>query len=111
MRVVVQRVTRASVSVDGEEVGACGPGFVAFVGVADGDSAEEGQRIAAKVAEMRVFNDAGGKFNLSLIDVAGGALIISQFTLIADVRRGRRPSFNGAAGSEAAAPIVEAFAR
>src|SRR4051794_33135068 len=111
MRVVLQRVTHASVSVDGEEVGACGPGLVAFVGVAEGDTVEEAQRIAAKTAEMRIFNDAEGRFNLSLLDAQGEALVISQFTLIADVRRGRRPSFNGAAGSEAAAPVVEAFAK
>ncbi len=110
MRVVVQRVSRASVSVDGETVGSIGRGLVALVGVAEGDGEEEALRLARKCAEMRIFADAEGKFNLSLLDVGGEALVVSQFTLLADVRRGRRPSFVGAAAPERAEPLVEAFA-
>ena len=111
MRVVLQRVTRAIVRVGDETVGDCGPGFVAFVGVAETDSEAEARRLAAKTAELRVFNDSEGRFNLSVIDAGGEVLVISQFTLIADLRRGRRPSFNAAAQPEVAEPIVETFAR
>jgi D-tyrosyl-tRNA(Tyr) deacylase len=92
-------------------VGAIRNGLLVLVGVAEGDTEEEARRLARKCAEMRVFSDAEGRFNLSLIDVAGQALVVSQFTLLADVRRGRRPSFAGAAAPEVAAPIVEAFAQ
>src|SRR5262245_10530999 len=110
MRVVLQRVYRAAVSVAGELVGACGPGLVAFVGVAEGDSEADARRIAAKAAEQRIFNDTEGRFNLSVLEAGGEFLVISQFTLIADVRRGRRPSFNDAARPETAEPVFEAFA-
>ena len=111
MRVVVQRVSRASVTVDGETVASIGRGLLALVGVADGDSEEEAVRLARKCAELRIFTDAAGKFNLSLLDAGGEALVVSQFTLLADTRRGRRPSFVGAAPPETAEPLVEAFAR
>jgi D-tyrosyl-tRNA(Tyr) deacylase len=111
MRVVVQRVSRASVSVDGEEVAAIGPGLLLLVGVAEGDGEAEAQRLAAKCAEMRIFRDAEGKFNLSVSEAGGQALVVSQFTLLADTRRGRRPSFVAAARPEVAAPLVEAFAQ
>jgi D-tyrosyl-tRNA(Tyr) deacylase len=111
MRVVIQRVSRAAVTVDAETVASIGRGLVALVGVAEGDGEEEALRLARKCAEMRVFADAEGKFNLSLLDVGGEALVVSQFTLLADVRRGRRPSFVGAAAPERAEPLVEAFAR
>jgi D-tyrosyl-tRNA(Tyr) deacylase len=111
MRVVIQRVSRAAVTVDGETVASIGRGLVALVGVAEGDGEEEALRLARKCAEMRIFADAEGKFNLSLMDVEGEALVVSQFTLLADVRRGRRPSFVAAAAPERAEPLVEAFAR
>lgn len=110
MRIVLQRVSRASVSVDGETVGAIGAGLLLLVGVADGDRQDEARRLALKCAELRVFSDPKGRFNLSLIDTGGEALVVSQFTLFADVRRGRRPSFAGAATPEIAQPLVDAFA-
>jgi D-tyrosyl-tRNA(Tyr) deacylase len=110
MRIVLQRVSRASVIVDGEAVGAIGAGLLLLVGVAEGDAEDEAQRLALKCAEMRVFSDNDGKFNFSLIDTGGEALIISQFTLLADVRRGRRPSFARAAPPDVAEPLLEAFA-
>ena len=111
MRVVVQRVSRASVSVDGEIVASIGRGLLLLVGVADGDGEEDARRLATKCAELRIFSDAEGKFNLSLLDIGAEALVVSQFTLLADTRRGRRPSFVGAAPPETAEPLVEAFAR
>jgi D-aminoacyl-tRNA deacylase len=111
MRVVIQRVSRAAVTVDGETVASIGPGLVALVGVAEGDGEEEALRLARKCSESRIFADEEGKFNLSLLDVGGEALVVSQFTLLADVRKGRRPSFVAAAAPESAEPLVEAFAR
>jgi D-aminoacyl-tRNA deacylase len=110
LRIVLQRVTRASVSVDGEAVGAIGAGFVAFVGVAEGDDEANARRLAEKAAELRIFTDSEGRFNLSLLETGGEALVISQFTLHADMRRGRRPSFVAAARPEVAEPLVELFA-
>ena len=110
MRVVLQRVSQASVSVEGETVAAIGKGLLLLVVIADGDGEAEARRLAQKCAEMRVFPDAEGRFNLSLTDIGGEALVVSQFTLLADVRRGRRPSFERAAGPEIAEPLVEAFA-
>jgi len=110
MKVVVQRVSRASVTVDGEVVASIGRGLLLLVGAADGDGEEEARRLAVKCAELRIFSDAEGKFNLSLPDIGGEALVVSQFTLLADTRRGRRPSFTGAAAPETAEPLVEAFA-
>jgi D-tyrosyl-tRNA(Tyr) deacylase len=110
MRIVLQRVSRASVGVEGETVGVIGAGLLLLVGVAEGDTEEEAQRLARKCAEMRVFSDEEGRFNLSLIDTGGEALVVSQFTLLADVRRGRRPSFVRAAPPERAEPLLEAFA-
>jgi len=111
MRVVIQRVSRASVSVEGEPVGAIGTGLLLLVGVAEGDTEDEARRLARRCAEMRIFLDAEGRFNLSLIDTGGDALVVSQFTLLADTRRGRRPSFALAAAPERAEPLVEAFAK
>jgi D-tyrosyl-tRNA(Tyr) deacylase len=110
MRAVIQRVTRAAVTVDGETVGSIGPGLVVLLGVADGDGPEQANRLAAKIAELRIFADAGGRFNRSLIESGGEALVVSQFTLLADVRKGRRPSFVAAAAPEDAAPLVDLFA-
>ena len=88
-----------------------GRGLLLLLGVAPEDAEEEAGRLARKCAELRVFSDAEGKFNLSLLEVGGEALVVSQFTLLADTRRGRRPSFVGAAPPESAGPLVEAFAR
>jgi D-tyrosyl-tRNA(Tyr) deacylase len=110
MRLVLQRVARATVRVDGEVVSEIGAGLLVLVGVANGDDEDGARRLAAKTAEMRIFNDSEGRFNLSLTEVGGEALVVSEFTLIADVRRGRRPAFNDAARTEAALPIYEAYA-
>lgn len=110
MRVVLQRVTRASVTVDGQTVGQIGPGLVALVAVAQEDGPAQAQRLAAKTAELRIFADDEGRFNRSLLESGGEALVVSQFTLLADMRKGRRPNFAAAAPPERAAPIVDAFA-
>jgi D-aminoacyl-tRNA deacylase len=110
MRVVLQRVSRASVRVEGETVASVGRGLLLVVGVADGDDAAESRRLAEKCAAMRIFADEEGRFNLSLTDIGGEALVVSQFTLLADVRKGRRPSFVAAAQPEVAEPLVDAFA-
>ena len=111
MRVVIQRVSRAAVAVEGETVASIGRGLLVLVGAAQGDGAAGARRLAQKCAEMRVFSDAEGRFNLSLRDVGGEALVVSQFTLLADSRKGRRPSFAAAAPPEVAEPLVEAFAQ
>jgi D-tyrosyl-tRNA(Tyr) deacylase len=111
MRVVLQRVSRASVRVDGRDVSSIGPGMLLLLGVAEGDSADTAAQLAGKCARMRVFSDADGKFNLSLLDTGGEALVVSQFTLLADTRRGNRPSFTAAARPETAQPLCEAFAQ
>lgn len=114
MRVVLQRVSRASVTVEGETVGAIGRGLLLLVGVGHADTDEVARRLAVKCAEMRIFPDAEGRFDRSLMDVGGEsgaeALVVSQFTLLADVRKGRRPAFVDAAAPEIAEPVVEAFA-
>jgi len=110
MRVVIQRVSRAAVAIEGQTVASIGRGLVVLVGVAQGDSEAEARRLAQKCAGLRIFSDAEGKFNLSLLDVGGEALVVSQFTLLADSRKGRRPSFAGAAPPEVAEPLVDAFA-
>ena len=111
MRLVLQRVSRASVSVDGDCVASIEGGLLVLLAVREGDDEAEALRLAAKTAEMRVFPDEEGRFNRSLLDNGGLALVVSQFTLYADLRRGRRPSFNEAARPELAEPLVEAFAR
>ena len=110
MRLVIQRVSRAAVSVGGETVGAIGPGLVILVGIARGDTPAEAERLARRAAELRVFADDAGKFNRSLLDTGGEALVVSQFTLLGDTRKGRRPNFMNAARPEEAEPIVRAFA-
>jgi len=97
MRLLLQRVTRASVTVDGEIVGRVGPGLVVLVGVGHGDDDALAESMAGRVADLRIFRDAEGKTNRSLVDVAGSALVVSQFTLYGDTRKGRRPSFLDAA--------------
>ena len=109
MRAVVQRVSRAAVSVAGEVVGAIGRGVVVLVGVTHGDTAAQAEWLARKIAGLRIFEDDAGKINAGLLNVGGAALVISQFTLYADARKGRRPSFTGAAPPEVAEPLVERF--
>ena len=110
MRAVVQRVTKGAVSVDGEVVGAVDQGYVILLGVGHGDGEAQARVLAHKIAGLRVFEDDQGRFNLSLLDVGGGCLVVSQFTLYADARRGRRPSFTDAAPPDLAAPLVVRFA-
>ena len=109
MRAVVQRVSSASVRVDGETVGACGRGLLVLVGAGHEDSPETAARLAAKIARLRIFPDDGGRFDRSLLDVGGEALVVSQFTLLADTRKGNRPSFTAAAEPDRAEPLVVAF--
>jgi D-tyrosyl-tRNA(Tyr) deacylase len=109
MRAVLQRVSRARVVIAGEVVGAIDAGLLVLLGVAPDDSAEDARRLADKVVGLRVFNDSDGKMNLSLTDVGGAVLVVSQFTLYGDCRKGRRPSFIGAAPPEKAVPLYEAF--
>lgn len=109
MRAVVQRVTRGSVSVDGETVGEIGPGFVVLLGVRAGDTPEAAAYLAEKVAHLRVFADDQGKMNRSLLETGGSALVISQFTLYGDTRKGRRPGFDQAARPEEARGLYERF--
>jgi D-tyrosyl-tRNA(Tyr) deacylase len=110
MRCLIQRVTRASVRVDGEEVGAIGAGLCAFVGVTHGDDAAVAAKLAQKVWHLRVFNDEHGVMQRSLADLGGSVLVVSQFTLYGDTSRGRRPSWVAAAPPETAAPLVDAVA-
>jgi len=109
MRLVVQRVTRASVQVDGEIVGATGPGALVLVGVGADDGVEVVRAMADKLAGLRYFEDAEGRTNLDLAAAGGSLLVVSQFTLYADVRRGRRPGFSAAADPAQAEPLVERF--
>lgn len=109
MRAVIQRVRSASVRVNGSEIGRIGRGFVVLVGVAHSDGEAEARLLARKIAGLRVFEDNDGKMNLSLSDVGGAVLAISQFTLYADVRKGRRPSFTDAARPEQAEPLYQRF--
>lgn len=109
MRVLLQRVSQARVAVDGRTVGEIGRGFVLLVGVTHDDTKAEAEWLADKVAGLRVFEDDEGKMNLSLPDVGGALLVISQFTLYGDTRRGRRPSFTAAARPEQAEPLVDYF--
>jgi D-tyrosyl-tRNA(Tyr) deacylase len=110
MRAVIQRVARGSVRVGDELVGAIGPGLVILLGVRSGDDEQDAAWLARKVAGLRIFEDDQAKMNRSLLDIGGGALVVSQFTLYGDARRGRRPSFTEAAPPEQAAPLVARFA-
>jgi len=109
MRALIQRVSQASVRVQKEEVGACRRGFLILLGVGPEDSEKDAQWLARKIAGLRVFPDESGKMNLSLLDIQGEALVISQFTLYGDCRKGRRPSFVGSAPPELAKPLYEKF--
>ncbi len=110
MRTVIQRVIQGRVSVEGETLGEIGPGLVILLGVGQDDGAAEADRLASKIANLRIFSDPEGKTNLSLLDINGEALVVSQFTLYADCRKGRRPSFVHAGHPEVAEPLVEYFA-
>ena len=105
MRLVVQKVTRASVSVEGEMVSSIGDGFLVLVGVEEGDTDKDMQYCADKLCGLRIFEDADDKLNLSIQDVGGSMLLVSQFTLAGDARHGNRPSFSGAARPEEAEPL------
>lgn len=109
MKALLQRVTGAQVSVNGETVGKIMQGLVVFIGVANDDSAEDIQYLARKIVELRIFDDAEGKFNLSALDVNGELLLVSQFTLLASTRKGRRPGFTDAAPPEIAEALFNQF--
>jgi D-aminoacyl-tRNA deacylase len=109
MRAVLQRVTSARVTVDGQVTGEIALGLAVLVGVADGDGAADIEYMAAKVRDLRIFGDEQGRMNRSIVDVGGAVLVVSQFTLLADVRRGRRPGFDGAARPEAARQAYDAL--
>jgi D-tyrosyl-tRNA(Tyr) deacylase len=109
MRAIVQRVSRAQVTVDGEIIGQIGPGLLVLLGVGRDDTEADGAYLAEKIAGLRVFEDDAGKMNRSLTDIGGGVLAVSQFTLYGDVRRGKRPSFDAAAPPEKARELYEFF--
>jgi D-tyrosyl-tRNA(Tyr) deacylase len=110
MRVVLQRVSHARVSVSGQTIAEIGQGAVILLGIGPQDGDEQARFLAEKIATLRIYEDEAGKMNRSLLDVGGAAIVVSQFTLYADVRKGRRPSFTDAAPSEIASPLVERFA-
>lgn len=109
MRALLQRVVKGRVSVDGEVIGEIDRGWVVLLGVGHHDLPEDADWLAQKVVELRVFNDEAGKFNLSLEDIDGAVLVVSQFTLYADARKGRRPSFTDSAPPDVAIPLYERF--
>ena len=109
MRLVIQRVSRASVSVGGELISEIGRGLMILVGVEEGDGMEDVKWLASKAVRLRIFDDGDGVMNLSVIDVGGGILAVSQFTLTASTRKGNRPSYIRAAGHETAVPLYDAF--
>jgi D-tyrosyl-tRNA(Tyr) deacylase len=110
MRLTLQRVSYGKVTVEGRAVAEIGKGLVILLGIGPGDDEEKARTLAEKTANLRIFEDEGGKMNLSILDVGGQAIVVSQFTLYADTRKGRRPSFTGAALPEQAKPLVERFA-
>jgi len=109
MKALLQRVTRASVSIDDEEVGRIGQGLVVFLGVAGGDREKDAQYLAQKIVNLRIFADEEGKFNLSALDINAELLLVSQFTLLANTRKGRRPSFTEAAAPAQAEELFQYF--
>ena len=111
MRIVLQRVSFGRISVEGRMVAQIGAGLVLLVGIGPGDTEAQARSLAEKVANLRIFEDEQGKMNRSLLDTGGEALVVSQFTLFADTRKGRRPSFTDAAPPQIASPLVERFAQ
>jgi D-tyrosyl-tRNA(Tyr) deacylase len=109
VRALLQRVTQARVEVDGRAIGAIGAGWLVLLGVGRGDTLQNVEQVAEKVVQLRCFEDAQGKTNLSILDVGGSVLLVSQFTLYADLSRGRRPGFSYAAPPDEANPLVDAF--
>ena len=109
MRALIQRVTQAAVHVEGQTVSAIGQGLVILLGITDGDTIATAEGLAQKIAQLRIFGDSAGRFNLCALDVGAAALVIAQFTLYADTRSGRRPSLTRAARPNVAAPLVENF--
>lgn len=111
MKAVIQRVSRASVDIAGERVGSIGRGLMILLGVTEGDTEEDAEWLAGKCARMRIFPDEAGVMNRSVVEAGGRALVVSQFTLAADIRKGNRPSYIHAAGHELAIPLYEFFCR
>jgi len=109
LKAVVQRVTHGSVSVDGKVIASIGRGYVILLGVQAGDDRAKAEALAKKIANLRIFNDKNKKMNLSILDVNGEAIVVSQFTLLADTRKGNRPSFINAAPPDIASPLVDYF--
>ena len=109
MRAVIQRVSRAAVRVDGAVVGDIGAGLLVLLGVAAGDTDADAERLAAKVARLRIFPDEAGRFDRAVVDAGGGVLVVSQFTLLADTAKGNRPSFTAAASPDEAERLYERF--
>ena len=110
MRVLIQRVKHGKVRVDGRSVAEIGPGLVILLGIGQRDTEDQAGILVEKIANLRIFEDQSGKFNRSILDEGGAAIVVSQFTLFADASKGRRPSFSAAASPEAAAPLVDHFA-
>ncbi|MDX5382984.1 MAG: D-tyrosyl-tRNA(Tyr) deacylase [Rhodobacterales bacterium] len=110
MRALIQRVTRASVSVDGQQIGQCGQGLMILVCAMQGDTEVEADQLAARISKLRIFKDDEGRMNRSVLDTAGSALVISQFTLAADTSRGNRPGFSAAAAPDEGRRLYERFA-
>jgi D-aminoacyl-tRNA deacylase len=110
MRIILQRVSAGRVTVEGRSVAEIGRGLVLLVGAGHGDGEEQARYLAEKVANLRIFEDEQGKMNRSILDIGGAALVVSQFTLYADTRKGRRPAFTDAASPEVAAPLVARYA-
>ncbi|WP_158966909.1 D-aminoacyl-tRNA deacylase [Chachezhania sediminis] len=111
MRVLLQRVAEASVTVDGEVIGATERGLLVLICAMQGDGPNEAERLAAKIAKLRIFQDENGRMNRSVLDIGGGALVVSQFTLAADTKRGNRPGFSSAAAPEEGEKLYEHFAQ
>lgn len=109
MRAVIQRVSSASVAIEGETTGSIGQGILVLLGVEDRDALDDAVWLAEKIAGLRIFSDDEGKMNLSLLDIKGGMLVVSQFTLHASTKKGKRPSFIKAAGPDVAIPLYESF--
>ena len=109
MKAIIQRVTEASVAVAGEKVAAIGVGYLVFFGVTHTDTAEMADRLAARTVKLRIFEDAEGKTNRSVVDVGGSVLVVSQFTLYADTKHGNRPGFSAAARPDLAVPLYERY--